>query len=121
MRNERMPRLQSTLRPVPARKPAPGRAQAFGSSADTMPVHDAMATPGHLLDNAARAAMELRFGYDVTNVRVHTDDQAAQSAQSIGALSYTVASDIAFAPGQYAPVTPIGRQILAHELAHVAQ
>ncbi len=80
-----------------------------------------MATPGRPLDSATRALMEPRFGYDFANVRVHTDDRAAQSARSIGALSYTVGSDIAFAPGQYAPSTPIGRQVLAHELAHVAQ
>lgn len=80
-----------------------------------------MAAPGHPLDNATRAYLEPRFGYDFTNVRVHTADQAAQAAQSIDALSYTVGSDIAFAPGQYAPATPIGRHLLAHELAHVAQ
>jgi hypothetical protein len=98
-----------------------GRAQAFGSRADTVRVQDAMAMPGRPLDSATRAHMEPRFGYDFTNVRVHTDDRAAQSARSIGALSYTVGSDIAFASGQYAPSRPIGRQVLGHELAHVAQ
>jgi Domain of unknown function (DUF4157) len=80
-----------------------------------------MPTPGRPLDHSTRAHLEPRFGYDFANVRVHTDDRAARSAQSIGALSYTVGSNIAFAPGQYAPGTPIGRQVLAHELAHVAQ
>src|SRR5262249_30158841 len=33
----------------------------------------------------------------------------------------TVGNDIAFGPGQYAPETPSGRRLLAHELTHVVQ
>jgi len=52
---------------------------------------------------------------------VHTDDAAAHSARSLGALSYAVGTDIAFAHGHYAPNTPCRRRLLAHELMHVAQ
>jgi hypothetical protein len=65
--------------------------------------------------------MELRFGYDFSAVRVHTDEAAAQSARALGALSYTAGTDIAFDRGQYEPGTPSGRRLLAHELTHVAQ
>jgi hypothetical protein len=40
-----------------------------------------------------------------SNVRVHTDDAAAHSVRSLGALSYAVGTDIAFARGLYEPNT----------------
>jgi hypothetical protein len=65
--------------------------------------------------------MEPRFGRDFSSVRVHTNESAAQSARDVNALAYTVGDNIAFRPGMYAPETTAGRQLLAHELAHVAQ
>jgi Domain of unknown function (DUF4157) len=65
--------------------------------------------------------MEPRFGQDFSGVRVHTNDDAARSARDVKALAYTAGQDIAFAPGQYAPETGRGQQLIAHELAHVAQ
>lgn len=38
-----------------------------------------------------------------------------------GARALTVGSDIAFAPGQFEPGTPVGDALIAHELAHVLQ
>jgi hypothetical protein len=58
---------------------------------------------------------------DFSQVRVHTDARAAQSALAISALAYTVGRDIVFAEGQYAPGTGSGRRLLAHELTHVIQ
>ncbi len=40
--------------------------------------------------------MESRFGQDFSQVQVHTDPKAAESAQAINALAYTVGSKIAF-------------------------
>jgi hypothetical protein len=54
-------------------------------------------------------------------VRVHTDERAAASARSVDAHAYTVGSHIAFDRGRYAPGTPSGRALIAHELAHVVQ
>jgi hypothetical protein len=65
--------------------------------------------------------MEPRFGRDFGSVRVHTDGQAAASAQSVNALAYTVGQDIVFGGGHYAPTTRAGRHLLAHELAHTIQ
>ena len=76
---------------------------------------------GRPLDAAARKFFESRFGTDFSNVRVHTDRRAADSAQSIDALAYTLGRDLVFAPGQYAPGTDEGRRLIAHELAHVLQ
>jgi outer membrane protein OmpA-like peptidoglycan-associated protein len=65
--------------------------------------------------------MEPRFGHDFSQVRVHTDARAAESAQAVGALAYTVGRNVVFGAGQYAPGMYSGRQLLAHELTHVLQ
>ncbi|NJR19930.1 MAG: DUF4157 domain-containing protein [Calothrix sp. CSU_2_0] len=65
--------------------------------------------------------MESRFHQDFSSVRVHTNVQAAESAQTINALAYTVGQNVVFNTGQYAPKTFIGQQTLAHELTHVLQ
>jgi len=65
--------------------------------------------------------MESRFGYDFGRVRVHSDPAAAESAQGLNALAYTIGRDVVFGSGQYAPGTQRGRELLAHELAHVLQ
>lgn len=76
---------------------------------------------GQPLDAATRAFMEPRFGTDFNQVRVHTGGQAAESAQSVSALAYTVGSDVVFGNGQYRPETSEGQKLLAHELTHVVQ
>ena len=65
--------------------------------------------------------MESRFGHDFGRVRVHADERAGASARAVAARAYTVGSDVVFGRGEYAPSTPRGRQLLAHELAHVVQ
>jgi Domain of unknown function (DUF4157) len=76
---------------------------------------------GEPLDAAVRAAAEHILGHDFSKVRVHCDDDAAHSAEQLGALAFTVGSAIAFAPGRYMPATPEGRRLLLHELGHVAE
>jgi len=78
-------------------------------------------SPGHSLDSEARAVMEPRFGRDFSDVRIHADSQAAASAEAVNARAYTVGSHIAFGSGQYAPGSPSGQRLLAHELTHVVQ
>lgn len=60
-------------------------------------------------------------GFDFSRVRIHADARAAESARSVRARAYTVGQDIVFAPGEYAPATSAGRELLAHELAHTTQ
>ena len=84
-------------------------------------VHEVLQSPGRQLDRMTRAFMEPRFGRDFGNVRLHSDPRAAQSADAVNALAYTVGRDIVFARNQYAPETPSGQRLLAHELAHVVQ
>ena len=77
--------------------------------------------PGVPLDRATLEEMQPRFHADFSQVRVHTDAEAGQSASAINALAYTAGRDVVFAAGQYAPGTRTGRRLLAHELTHVIQ
>jgi hypothetical protein len=65
--------------------------------------------------------MEARFGHDFSNVRVHTDEQGAESARAVNARAYTIGQDVVFGRAQYAPGTKDGRHLLAHELVYVVQ
>lgn len=76
---------------------------------------------GQSLPNDIRNFYEPRFGYDFSSVKVHTDNVAAKSAQSINALAYTNGNNIVFNSGQYAPNTDNGKRLLGHELTHVVQ
>ena len=62
-----------------------------------------------------------RFGADFSNVRIHTDGPAAQSARGINAKAYTKGNNIVFGKGQYQPDTSSGKKLMAHELVHVRQ
>ncbi len=84
-------------------------------------VHDTLRQPGHTLDRETRAFMEKHLAHDFSNVRVHTDSRAAESAESVNAHAYTVGRQIVFGSGRYAPQTTAGKQLLAHELTHVVQ
>jgi hypothetical protein len=84
-------------------------------------VQEVLRSPGQPLDKGTRAFMESRFGYDFSQVRIHTDTRAAESARAVHALAYTVGRDMVFGAGQYAPEMARGRELLAHELAHVVQ
>jgi hypothetical protein len=65
--------------------------------------------------------MEPGFGYDFSDVRLHTDNRAAESARAVNAVAYTVGTNIAFQRQRYNPKTEEGKKLLAHELAHVVQ
>ena len=93
-----------------------------GEDEAASPVHDVIgAGGGSPLDASTRASMESAFGASFEHVRVHTDDRASKSAESVGANAYTVGSDVVFRRGQYNPATPTGQRTIAHELAHVVQ
>ena len=76
---------------------------------------------GEPLDPKSRELFEPRFGRDFSQVRLHTDAAASESALAVGASAYPVGRHIAFRSGEYAPDTKPGQHLLAHELAHVAQ
>lgn len=92
-----------------------------GLSAVPPIVGQVLGSPGAALDTATRMRMEQHFGQDFSAVRVHTDAQAAHSADAIDALAYTVGPNVVFGRGQYAPATGAGQRLMAHELTHVLQ
>lgn len=61
------------------------------------------------------------MGVDLHSVAIHADAQAAERARAVQARAFAVGPDIFFGAGQYAPETPAGARLLAHELAHVVQ
>lgn len=84
-------------------------------------VHEVLSSPGQALDASTRDFFEPRFGHDFSRVRVHADAKAAEAAQAVNALAYTVGRDIVFGQGQYMSGDSRGRSLIAHELTHVIQ
>jgi len=76
---------------------------------------------GRSLPNNTRSHMESAFGADFSGVRIHTDQQAVQMNQELGAKAFTHGQDIYFNANQYSPDSYSGRKLMAHELTHVIQ
>ncbi|HEY0265908.1 MAG TPA: DUF4157 domain-containing protein [Rhizomicrobium sp.] len=76
---------------------------------------------GRELAPSVRAPFEQRYGHDFSGVRVHDGSEAAAMTGARGAKAVTVGSDIFFSQGRFAPRSAEGRDLLGHELAHVAQ
>ena len=76
---------------------------------------------GQPLPQAELDYFQPRLGHDFSQVRIHDDSRAGESARTLGAVAYTAGRDIVFAPGQFTPASDQGRRLLAHELAHVVQ
>lgn len=85
------------------------------------PVHDVVSSGGRALDSDVRADMEGRLGHDFSDVRVHDNAAAADSATAVNAHAYTVGPNIVFQRDTYDPSSTEGRTTLAHELTHVVQ
>ncbi|MFE6775585.1 DUF4157 domain-containing protein [Streptomyces sp. NPDC057702] len=85
-------------------------------------VHDVVSSGGgRSLDPETRTDMEARLGADFSDVRVHTDGAAHDSATEVGAHAYTVGTHVVFQRDAYDPSSHQGRTTLAHELTHVLQ
>lgn len=104
-------------------KPILRKAENHASIVKNAPpiIDEVVNSGGQSLDTTTQEFMESRFGYDFSDVRVHTDAKAVESARTINALAYTVRNNIVFAAEQYKPETKDGKQLLAHELTHVLQ
>lgn len=81
----------------------------------------ALSGGGAPLDHSVRARFEPRFGFDFSDVRVHSGRDAAGAALSLGARAFTVGRDIFFGAGEYQPSTVAGQHLIAHELTHTIQ
>ena len=104
-----------------SRKPSEAAFEPETTDVTTNVINSAVASESSPLDANTKGFMESRFGHDFGRVRIHTGEQAANSARSVNALAYTVGNDIVFAEGQYRPSTIEGKELLAHELTHLLQ
>lgn len=102
-----MPKARSDAEAGPERMVDPGLAARLGAGLE--------------LDAATRAYFEQRMRVDLTRVRFHAGPRAAREAARLNARAFTLDEDIVFGEGEYRPHTPEGRELIAHELAHVAQ
>ena len=76
---------------------------------------------GRPLDRSLSRRLESAGGGGLDDVRVHVGQQAEQLARAVQARAFTVGNDIFFGAGEYRPGTADGDQLIAHEVAHVAQ
>jgi hypothetical protein len=76
---------------------------------------------GQPLDRSTRSFFEPRLGTDLSHVRIHTDNSAAESARTIQARAFTAGRNVVFGAGEYNPDGQEGKRLLAHELAHTIQ
>jgi hypothetical protein len=76
---------------------------------------------GSPLDRDTQGFMESSLGADFSDVRVHNDGKATESARSVQAYAYTVGNDVVFQSDKYSPGSESGQRMLAHELTHVVQ
>ncbi len=76
---------------------------------------------GRSLSNEEKKFFEPRMGYDFSDVRLHSDVQANESAKDINAKAYTHGNNIVFGSDQYQLFTESGKKLMAHELTHVVQ
>src|ERR1044071_4823566 len=76
---------------------------------------------GQPLPDAHRFHFEQTLGHGFEHVKVHTTPPADRAARQLGAGAFTIGHDIYFRSGAYAPGTPQGDRVLAHELTHVIQ
>jgi hypothetical protein len=76
---------------------------------------------GKPLNRTTRDFMERRFGADFKVVRLYSGSQAARLTMQIGAQAFTHGQDIFLAEGKEDVESGAGKQLLAHELAHVVQ
>lgn len=84
--------------------------------------------PGAPLSGELAARMKAELGGagpvaagSFEQVRVHTNEAAAEAAQLLGAQAFTVGHHIYFGRGEFTPGTDQGDRLLRHELTHVAQ
>jgi hypothetical protein len=72
---------------------------------------------GAALDAGVRERFEPLFGMDLSSVRVSEGSEAV----NWGAMACASGEELFFSPGTYRPNTSQGDELIAHEVAHVAQ
>ena len=76
---------------------------------------------GTILPLQTNRLMSDAIGTDFSGVKIHTDHEAAQMNQQLGARAFTFKNNVYFNSGEYNPNSSDGRGLIAHELTHVQQ
>jgi hypothetical protein len=75
---------------------------------------------GTSLDTGIQEKFSESLG-DLSDVRVHTDDNADKLNRAVSARAFATGTDVYFARGEYNPGSADGDRLIAHELAHTVQ
>ena len=80
-------------------------------------VRQAEADAAAALRSTGAGETRQKGGDPFAGVAVHSQSSGA----ALGASAYAAGNDTVFGPGQYAPGSPDGQDLIAHELTHVKQ
>jgi hypothetical protein len=100
--------------------PAPSNCNAATEVPRSL-LRDCLANEGAPLGPWLRSDLETRFGCGLGDVRIHTGRPATALCEAMKSRALTLGRDVFFGDREYAPATPYGRRLLAHELVHVLQ
>jgi hypothetical protein len=98
----------------------PGAGAGFASSEIDQQINTTKGN-GRPLAPESSHFMGNAFGADFSGVKIHTDTNAVQMNQQLGARAFTYGNNIYFNNGEYNPESSNGKRLLAHELTHVTQ
>lgn len=73
------------------------------------------------LDPALRVRLEAMLGRSLDDVRIRRGPASDQAAHALGARAFTIGRDVFFRGGAYAPTSPDGVRLIAHEVTHTQQ
>ncbi|MCE7991879.1 MAG: DUF4157 domain-containing protein [Roseivirga sp.] len=82
---------------------------------------DSAKAGGTPLPQSTISKVEPHVNADLSGVRVHTDSNAVQLNQSLGAQAFANQNHIFFNEGKYNPGTTAGDHLIAHEATHTVQ
>src|SRR3546814_15174811 len=123
--NKVQPKIPRSFFPGSGQGPTPVQRKGSGKDGNVDPsVEEAIhseSKSGRPLPFATRNFMEQRIGADFSQVKVHTGSGAVQLSRRLNAQAFTHGADIYFTEDKFAPGTPDGKHLLAHELTHVVQ
>ncbi len=83
--------------------------QPIETSSETSSYINSLSSKGSPLSKKTRSFFEPRFGYDFSDVKIHNDNVASKSANSINALAYTSGNNIVFNQNQFSPESDGGK------------
>lgn len=76
---------------------------------------------GKKLPASTQKEMSAAFGYDFSEVNIHTGKDSVAMNKELKAQAFTHKNDVFFNEGKYNPESSGGKHLLAHELTHVVQ